>query len=148
MFINKNNGDGSDNHLKSNFYKIHNMNLWTEYDNSIGCRVIKGPLKTGSYSILDIYEIDKKIILTWDETFTECYKKMKQLKGEPKAIINCLNFGHPKDTMGDFKETIVSLRENCRKFKIPVIGGNVSLYNCTDGVSISPTPILVMIGVM
>ena len=40
------------------------------------------------------------------------------------------------------------LNDDCKEYKVPVLGGNVSLYNATDNVSIRPTPILVMIGLI
>ena len=47
-----------------------------------------------------------------------------------------------------FRQFIDDLTKKCKHHKIPVIGGNVSLYNATDGVSIKPTPILVFVGIM
>ena len=128
--------------------KIKNMEKWTVYDSTVGCRTIKGPNKSGSYSILDIYEINKIIILTWAEDCQECYDEMIKLKGTPLCMINCLNFGHPKDSMGTFAETIKKMNAFGEKYKIPVVGGNVSLYNSTNNVSIKPTPIFVMMGLI
>ena len=126
--------------------KIRDRSLWTQYDSTIGCRTLKGPLDKGSYSILDIYEIGKKLVITWGTEVSECYKKQLTLESTPKAVINCLNFGHPRDTMGDFSDVINDMRDTCEKYNIPVIGGNVSLYNSTSNVSIPPTPIIVMVG--
>lgn len=122
--------------------------LWNIYDNSIGSRVIKGPLDKGHYSILDIYEINKQLILTWGSDFMTCYDRMKDIceKAKPLGIINCLNFGHPKDCMYDFKTTIDELNTYCKQYNVPVVGGNVSLYNTTNNSSINPTPIFVMVG--
>ena len=50
--------------------------------------------------------------------------------------------------MGDFADTVDKLRKDCEKYKIPVVGGNVSLYNATDDVSIKPTPILLMVSIL
>jgi phosphoribosylformylglycinamidine synthase len=58
-----------------------------------------------------------------------------------------LNYGHPKDSIGEMKKFLEKLTKKCKENKVPVIGGNVSLYNATDDVSINPTPILVMVGV-
>ena len=124
--------------------------IWNIYDTSIGCRVVKGPLEKGHYSILDIYEVNKQLILTWGGDFMTCYNEMKRVKkdAKPLGIINCLNFGHPKDCMFDFKATIDELNCCCKKYNVPVVGGNVSLYNTTNDYSIKPTPIFVMVGVM
>ena len=66
---------------------------------------------------------------------------------KPLCIVNCLNFGHPKDSMSDFSYTINNLRKRCMETCIPVVGGNVSLYNSSDENSIRPTPILLMVGI-
>ena len=57
---------------------------------------------------------------------------MKKLYAAPLCLVNCLNFGHPKDSMGDFVKTIDDLTEQCTKYNIPIVGGNVSLYNSTN----------------
>ena len=53
--------------------KIKDMKKWSVYDSTIGNRTIKGPDKPGSYSILDIYEINKQLFIVWVETFDEVY---------------------------------------------------------------------------
>ena len=120
---------------------------WEQYDNTLGGRTIKGPLEPGSYSILDLHEIGKKLYVTWGTTFGECYGKMLKFDAKNTAIVNCMNFGHPKDCMGDFKHVIEDLTIKCRQHKIPVIGGNVSLYNCTNDVSIPRSPVFMMVGI-
>ena len=125
---------------------VKDMEKWKVYDSTIGCRTLKGPHEVGSYAILDIFEINKKIILTWGGVFHECYDPMVSLGGKPLCIINCLNFGHPKDSMGAFAKTVKELNVMCKKHSVPVVGGNVSLYNSTNNSSIKPTPIFVMMG--
>ena len=124
------------------------MDLWKVYDSTVGNRTLKGPDKPGSYSILDIHEINKQLVLTWGETFNECYKTIKMFQGvKPLCIVNCLNFGDPKYSLNDIKYTINSLTKNCKTYNIPVVGGNVSLYNTTGNTSIYPTPIFLMMGI-
>ncbi len=128
--------------------KIKDMKRWQVYDSTVGNRTIKGPDKPGSYSILDIYEVSKQLILTWGESFDECYETMKLFENiKPLCIVNCLNYGDPKVSLADFKSTIDDLSLKCKINKIPVVGGNVSLYNTTKEKSIRPTPILVMMGI-
>ena len=128
--------------------KIKDTSLWTQYDHTIGCRTVKGPLEPGSYSLISIPEAENQIlVITWGETFEECHDMMLAHKGKPYGIINCLNFGHPRDSMGEFAKTIDTLNTHCRNHKIPVLGGNVSLYNSTNHVSIKPTPVFVMVGI-
>ena len=130
----------------SELKKIKDTDLWKEYDSTIGCRTIKGPLKPGSYSILDIPEVNKHLVVTWGKDFDECYSEMENQAAKPLGIINCLNFGHPKDSMGEFARLVDEFNQKCLNHKIPVLGGNVSLYNATNDVSIKPTIVLVMIG--
>ena len=128
--------------------KINNPELWTIYDSTVGNRTLKGPDKPGNYAILDIYEVNKQLILTWGEKFDICYEKMKLFENvKPLCIVNCLNFGDPKYSLYDLKETIDDLSLKCKKYNIPVVGGNVSLYNTTQTSSIRPTPILLMMGI-
>jgi phosphoribosylformylglycinamidine synthase len=128
--------------------KIKNKYLWQQYDSTVGNRTLKGPDFDGSYAILDIYEIGKKIILTWDKECSVCYDKIIELNGFPLCLVNCLNFGHPKDIMGDFKEVVEKMNEFCKTMNVPVVGGNVSLYNSTDNVNIPSTPVILMLGII
>ena len=128
--------------------KTKDMSKWSVYDSTVGNRTIKGPDTPGSYAILNIHEINKFLFVTWGETFYECYNKMKEFKGvKPLAMVNCLNYGHPKDSLTDLSSTVSDLAKICAKYNVPIVGGNVSLYNSTDDKSIRPTPILMMIGI-
>lgn len=134
--------------VKDTSKKIKDMKKWSVYDSTIGNRTIKGSDKPGSYSILDLYEINKQLFIVWGETFDECYNTISQFEGvKPLGIINCLNYGHPNDSLNSLVEFVETLTEKCRLNKIPILGGNVSLYNSTDSKSIRPTPILVMFGI-
>ena len=68
----------------------------------------------------------------------------------PIAITNCLNFASPErsEVMWSFSETIDGMAEACRAFETPVVSGNVSFYNETEGRGILPTPVIGMIGLM
>ena len=121
--------------------------LWEQYDNTLGGRTIKGPLEKGSYAILDIHEIGKKLYITWGSTFQQCHSKMLHFDAKNMAIVNCMNFGHPEDCIGQFEDVVRRLTIKCKQHEVPVIGGNVSLYNCTDGVSIPPSPVFMMVGI-
>ena len=68
----------------------------------------------------------------------------------PIGATNCLNFGNPErpEIMWQFVEAVEGLAEACRALEIPITGGNVSLYNETDGVAIYPTPIIGVVGVI
>jgi len=68
----------------------------------------------------------------------------------PLAITNCLNFASPErpEVMWSFSEVIDGMAEACRAFNTPVVSGNVSFYNETEGCGILPTPVIGMIGLV
>jgi phosphoribosylformylglycinamidine synthase len=68
----------------------------------------------------------------------------------PLAVTNCLNFPSPEraEVMWAFSETIDGMGEACRAFDTPVISGNVSFYNETEGRGILPTPVIGMVGLV
>ena len=68
----------------------------------------------------------------------------------PVGATNCLNFGNPErpEIMWQFVEAVEGLAEACRALEIPITGGNVSLYNETDGRAIYPTPVIGVVGVV
>ena len=70
--------------------------------------------------------------------------------GVPIGATNCLNFGNPEkpEIMWQFVEAVAGIGEACRAFGMPITGGNVSLYNETDGKAIYPTPVIGMVGLI
>ena len=68
----------------------------------------------------------------------------------PIAVTNCLNFASPErpEVMQDFSDVIDGMAEACEAFETPVVSGNVSFYNETDGRGILPTPVIGMIGLI
>jgi phosphoribosylformylglycinamidine synthase II len=68
----------------------------------------------------------------------------------PIGATNCLNFGNPErpEIMWQLVEAIAGIAEACRALDVPITGGNVSLYNETNGEAIYPTPILGVVGVL
>ncbi len=70
--------------------------------------------------------------------------------GRPVALVNCLNFGSPEhpEVMWQLSESVDGMAEACRALEIPVIGGNVSLYNASGGNDIEPTPVVAVLGVV
>ncbi len=67
-----------------------------------------------------------------------------------KAVVNCLNFGNPEhpEVMWQLSESVDGMSEACVAFDLPVIGGNVSLYNESGGNDIDPTPVMGLLGVV
>jgi phosphoribosylformylglycinamidine synthase subunit PurL len=70
--------------------------------------------------------------------------------GEPIGATNCLNFGNPQrpEIMWQFARAVEGMSVACRALEIPITGGNVSLYNETDGRGVLPTPVLGVVGLV
>jgi phosphoribosylformylglycinamidine synthase len=68
----------------------------------------------------------------------------------PVALVNCLNFGNPEhpEVMWQLSEAIDGMAEACRRLSVPVVGGNVSLYNESRGRDIDPTPVVGTLGLV
>jgi phosphoribosylformylglycinamidine synthase len=68
----------------------------------------------------------------------------------PAAVVNCLNFGNPEhaEVMWQLSESIDGMADACSALSLPVIGGNVSLYNESGGADIDPTPVLGVLGLV
>jgi phosphoribosylformylglycinamidine synthase len=80
----------------------------------------------------------------------EAARNVSCVGAEPLAITDCLNFASPEraDVMWQFSEAIDGITEACAALGIPVVSGNVSFYNETDGRPILPTPMIGIVGVM
>ena len=68
----------------------------------------------------------------------------------PLAVTNCLNFASPErpEVMWSFSETVDGIAEACKALSTPVVSGNVSFYNETEGRGVSPTPVIGMVGLI
>jgi len=80
----------------------------------------------------------------------EACRNLACVGASPVGVTNCLNFGNPEkpEIMWQFQKTIEGIVEACNTFEIPVTGGNISFYNDTEGVSIHPTPVLGVVGIL
>jgi phosphoribosylformylglycinamidine synthase subunit PurL len=80
----------------------------------------------------------------------EAYRNVAAVGARPLAVTNCLNFGSPEDpaVMWAFAEAVRGLADACDFLRVPVTGGNVSLYNQTGSTAILPTPVVGVLGVL
>src|SRR5207253_10684227 len=87
------------------------------------------------YCFLDPYEGGKQAVV-------EAARNIAASGGQPAAITDCLNFGSPErpEIMWQFAECIRGISEACLALETPVVSGNVSFYNETEGRGIHPTP--------
>src|SRR5882724_8933183 len=97
----------------------------------------------GRYCSIDPREGAKLIV-------AEAARNVVCVGAQPIAITNCLNFASPErpEVMWSFSEVIDGMAEACQAFKTPVVSGNVSFYNETEGRGVLPTPVIGMVGLM
>ena len=97
----------------------------------------------GRYCLLDPYQGAMLAV-------AESARNVACAGGMPVGATNCLNFGNPEkpEVMWQFAQCVEGIGDACRALNIPITGGNVSLYNETDGVAIQPTPVIGVVGVM
>ncbi len=83
-------------------------------------------------------------------TVAESVLNLACVGARPMALVNCLNFGNPEhpEVMWQLSEAIDGMSEACLAFDLPVVGGNVSLYNESKGSNIDPTPVVGVLGMV
>lgn len=79
----------------------------------------------------------------------EAIRNVVSMGAEPYAVVDCLNFGNPEnpEILWQFKQCVKGMADLAEKFETPVISGNVSFYNETEGIKINPSPTVGVIGV-
>ncbi len=137
--------------------------VYRQYDHQVQVNTVVSP--GGDAALLRIKGTKKGIALTIDGNSRYCYldpyvggaiavaeaaRNLVCCGAEPIALTDCLNFGNPErsDVYYQLKECIRGMARACRHLKVPVISGNVSLYNETKGESIYPTPVVGMLGLI
>src|SRR5215467_7300669 len=97
----------------------------------------------GRYCLLHPYEGARLAV-------AEAARNLVCSGAQPIGLTDCLNFGNPErpDIMWQFVLAIEGMKDACEHFKIPIVSGNVSFYNETNGLSIYPTPMLGMVGLI
>ncbi len=97
----------------------------------------------GRYCLLHPYEGARLAV-------AEAARNLVCSGAEPIGLTDCLNFGNPErpDIMWQFVLAIEGMKDACERFKVPIVSGNVSFYNETNGLSIYPTPMLGMVGLI
>jgi phosphoribosylformylglycinamidine synthase subunit PurL len=80
----------------------------------------------------------------------EAIRNVVAMGAEPLCIVDCLNFGNPEkpEVFWQFKECVQGMADVAKRFKTPVISGNVSFYNETEGVTVNPSPVVSVAGLM
>ncbi len=139
--------------------------IWEQYDRHVMGDTIESSQSGGDAAIIRIHGTNKALAITSDcnphyvlgdpyeggkQAVAEAYRNLSAVGAMPVAITDNLNFGNPEKpaTMGQIVRAIEGMAEACRVLDFPVVSGNVSLYNETDGRAIPPTPVVGGVGLI
>jgi phosphoribosylformylglycinamidine synthase len=143
--------------------------VWSQYDHQLFLNTVEGP--GGDATVLRLKhpvtgaDTGRGLAITCDGNHRWCALDPRRgtalvvaeamanlacVGARPLALVNCLNFGNPEhpETMWQLAESIDGMAEACRALSLPVVGGNVSLYNESRGRDIDPTPIVAVVGMV
>lgn len=135
--------------------------VYKQYDHEVQIRTIVKPGDDGAVLKVDdqnavVLSCDCNSIHTKLSPYdggagsvAEAIRNVVSMGAEPYAVVDCLNFGNPEnpEILWQFKQCVQGMSDLSRKFKTPVISGNVSFYNETEGIKINPSPTVGVIGV-
>jgi phosphoribosylformylglycinamidine synthase len=137
--------------------------IWEQYDHLILGNSVQGP--GGDAAVVRVENGPKGLALTADVTprycladpieggkqaVAEAWRNITAVGGKPLALTDNLNFGNPEkpEIMGQFVACLQGIGEACRALDFPIVSGNVSLYNETQGKGILPTPSIGGVGLV
>jgi phosphoribosylformylglycinamidine synthase len=137
--------------------------VWEQYDHVILGNTVQRP--GGDAAVIRINDGPKALALTADVTpryceadpfeggkqaVAEAWRNLTAVGAQPLALTDNLNFGNPErpEIMGQFVDCVRGIGEACRALDFPVVSGNVSLYNETNGRAILPTPTIGGVGLV
>ena len=137
--------------------------IWEQYDHMVMADTVQRP--GGDAAVVRLHGSQKGLAISCDVTprycaadpyqgakqaVAECWRNLTATGSDPLAITDCMNFGNPErpEIMGEFVAAVKGMAEACTALSFPVVSGNVSLYNETNGVAIPPTPAVGGIGLI
>ncbi len=137
--------------------------IWQQYDHMVMADTVQRP--GGDAAVVRVHGTKKGLAISCDVTprycaadpregakqaVAECWRNLTAAGADPLAITDCMNFGSPErpEIMGEFVGAVEGMAEACTALAFPVVSGNVSLYNETNGVAIPPTPAIGGIGLI
>ncbi len=138
--------------------------VYEQYDSMVQTNTIKSPGSLDA-SVVRVKENNKAIAMSSDCNPRYCFidpeggaaaavmesgRNVAMSGATPLAITDCLNYGNPEkpEIMWQFAKGCEGIKNACRELNTPVVSGNVSLYNETNGVGVFPTPSIAMVGVL
>jgi phosphoribosylformylglycinamidine synthase II len=137
--------------------------VWRQYDHSVRTGTVAGP--GGDAAVLRLKGTPSGLAMTTDvnpvytwldprrggaQAVAEAVRNLACAGAEPVGATDCLNFGNPErpEITWQFREAILGMSEACRALGVPIVSGNVSFYNETEGSSIYPTPTVAAVGLV
>jgi phosphoribosylformylglycinamidine synthase II len=139
--------------------------LWEQYDRHVMADTLEDSATGADAGIVRVHDTKKALAVTSDctpryvqndayeggkQAVAEAWRNLTAVGADPIAITDNLNFGNPErpEIMGQIVRAIEGMAEACRVLDFPVVSGNVSLYNETNGVAIPPTPTVGAVGLL
>ncbi|RZJ25260.1 MAG: phosphoribosylformylglycinamidine synthase subunit PurL, partial [Brevundimonas sp.] len=139
--------------------------IWEQYDRHVMADTLQDSATGADAGVVRVHGTDKGLAVTSDCTpryvqadpyeggkqcVAEAWRNLTAVGSRPIAITDNLNFGNPQrpEIMGQIVRAIDGMAEACRELDFPVVSGNVSLYNETNGVAIPPTPTVGAVGLL
>ncbi|HTQ15176.1 MAG TPA: phosphoribosylformylglycinamidine synthase subunit PurL [Rhizomicrobium sp.] len=137
--------------------------IWEQYDYTVMADTVQRP--GGDAAVVRVHGSNKGLAITTDVTprycradpcegarqaVAEAWRNITAVGARPMAVTDNLNFGNPQkpEIMGEIVGAVDGIKEACEALDFPVIGGNCSLYNETNGEGILPTPAIGAVGLM
>ncbi|MEE1569062.1 MAG: phosphoribosylformylglycinamidine synthase subunit PurL, partial [Alphaproteobacteria bacterium] len=137
--------------------------IWEQYDHMVMGDTVERP--GGDAGVVRIHGSNRGLAVTSDcsprycyadpesggaQAVAEAWRNLTATGARPLAITDCMNFGNPErpEIMGQFVGCIEGMGAACRALEFPVVSGNVSFYNETNGEGILPTPVIGGVGVI
>jgi phosphoribosylformylglycinamidine synthase II len=139
--------------------------IWEQYDRHVMADTLHDPATGADAGVVRVHGTDKGLAVTSDctpryvqndpyeggkQAVAEAWRNLTAVGARPIAITDNLNFGNPQrpEIMGQIVRAIDGMAEACGALDFPVVSGNVSLYNETNGVAIPPTPTVGGVGLL
>jgi phosphoribosylformylglycinamidine synthase len=139
--------------------------LWEQYDRHVMADTLHDSATGADAGIVRVHGTTKALAITSDctpryvqadpyeggkQAVAEAWRNLTSVGADPIAITDNLNFGNPErpEIMGQIVRAIDGMAEACRALDFPVVSGNVSLYNETNGAAIPPTPTVGAVGLL
>jgi phosphoribosylformylglycinamidine synthase II len=137
--------------------------IWEQYDHMVMADTVARP--GGDAAIIRVHASQRGLAMTTDcnprycyahprtggaQAVAEAWRNLTAVGAKPLAITDNMNFGNPErpEIMGQFADCIEGIRDACLTLDFPVVSGNVSFYNETNGKGILPTPAIGAVGVL